>query len=238
MTDTASTPALHGLEFAITGRLASMTREAAIAAIRDRGGRYVESPTERTDRLVVGLEGWALQRDGRPTRSLERAEELRRQGIALRIVDEPRFLAEAGLAEWAHSLAGLYTIAQLSRMLAIPQRTLRRWMRCGLIRPQRVVRRLCWFDFAQVAGAKSLQQLLDAGANLAAVRRGLRQIAEWLPEMTTRPLLQLEALARGGPLVLRLDDGTLVDPSGQLRFPFAGEVGDPANTSEIYRSSH
>lgn len=233
MSEPAPVPTLQGLEVAITGRLASMTRDAAIAAIESRGGRYVEAPTERTDRLVVGLEGWALQRDGRPTRSLERAHDLQRVGAAIRIQDEAEFLNEAGLADQAHALTGLYTIEQLSRMLCVPRTTLRAWVRKGLIRPERVVRRLCWFDFAQVAGAKALQGLLDKGATVSAIRRGLQQIAEWLPRSASRPLLQLESLARGRQLVLRLDDGTLVEPSGQLHFEFADNAPSASPTAGL-----
>lgn len=233
MSEPAIAPSLRDLEIAITGRLASMTRQDAIAQITTRGGRYVETPADDTDWLVVGLEGWALQRDGRPTRSLLRARELQAAGASIRIVEEAEFLLEAGLAERAHALESLYTIEQLARMLDVSKATLRAWVRKGLITPQRIVRRLCWFDFAQVASARSLQQLLDRGATIGAIGRGLRQIAEWLPDAASRSLRQLEALVKGGPLVLRLDDGQLVEPSGQLRFPFSAETTEAAATAGL-----
>lgn len=233
MSEPALVPTLQGLEIAITGRLASMTRQDAIAQIAARGGSYVERPSESTHWLVVGLEGWALQRDGRPTRSLTRAHELQASGTSIRIVDEAEFLTDAGMTGRASAFGGLYTIEQLARMLDVPKATLRAWVRKRLITPQRIVRRLCWFDFAQVASAKALQQLLDRGATIGAIRRGLRQIEEWLPGATSRSLRQIEALASGGPLVLRLDDGKLVEPSGQLRFPFTEETTEGAATAGL-----
>jgi tetratricopeptide (TPR) repeat protein len=238
MSEPALAPTLLGLEIAITGRLASMTRQDAIALIGARGGRYVETPNAATQRLVVGLEGWALRRDGRPTQSLANAHELQAAGSAIRIVDEAEFLAEAGLSGRAHPLGGLYTIEQLARMLDLPKARLRAFVRKGLIRPQRVVRRLCWFDFAQVASAKALQRLLDRGAQLADIRRGLRQLEEWLPGAASRSLRQLEAMTRGGPLLLRLDDGKLVEPSGQLRFPFAADRSAAASTAGLDAHAH
>jgi hypothetical protein len=177
----AVAPTLLGLEIALAGRFASMTRAEVVEVVESRGGRFVEVPTASTHRLVVGLEGCALRRDGQPVRSLAAARKLQDEGAALKIVDEAEFLAEAGLSGRVHPLGGLYTIGQLSRMLDVPVARLRAWVRSGLIRPQRCVRRLCWFDFPSVSAAKSIQQLVDQGVPVSSIERGLRQLGDWLP---------------------------------------------------------
>ncbi|MFO1050945.1 MAG: tetratricopeptide repeat protein [Planctomycetota bacterium] len=232
----ASSRSLDGLEIAITGKLASMTREEAVAAIGRVGARYVETPRDTTQVLVVGIEGWPLQKDGKPTRSLERAKELSDLGHAIRVVDEATFLLEAGLPERADELASLYTIEQLARVLQVPIGRLRDWIRRRLIEPVRVVRRLCYFDFAQVASAKALQQLLDSGAGLGEIERSLRQLDGWLPGARAA-LVQIAAASQSGDLLVPLEDGKLAEPTGQLRFAFAeeGETGAATHGLHLHR---
>ncbi|MCC6783719.1 MAG: tetratricopeptide repeat protein [Planctomycetes bacterium] len=228
---TAAHP-LAGRVIAITGRLASMTREAAIEAIVACGAHYAELVDELSDVLVLGLEGWPLQRDGRPTRSLARARELVDAGHTLRIVDEAAFLVELGLHDRAEDLAHLYTLEQLTRLLREPIARLRAWMRRGLIAPVRVVRRLCYFDFAQVANARALQRLLDAGASLTEIERSLRQLDGWMPG-AARALMATAAASRGGALLLHLEDGRVVEPSGQQHFVFEDAPKRPAPTHSL-----
>jgi tetratricopeptide (TPR) repeat protein len=96
----------------------------------------------------------------------------------------------------------------------------------GLIRPAKTVRRLCYFDFQQVASARSLSELLRQGAGPAQIRRSLEVLRSWLPGAAEAPLDQLRVLERGdGELLVRLFDGQLAEPCGQLRFAFGGEPG-------------
>lgn len=219
----ADSSALAGLEIAITGKLAAMTREEAITAIEQRGGRYVPLPGPTTDLLVVGSEGWPLQKDGHLTRSLQAAHQMEQRGHQLRIASEAEFLAEAALFDLRDELHRLYTTEQLARILELPVARLRGLVQRGLVRPQRVARRLCYFDFAEVARARALVGLLDRGATVQALRRSLVQLRHWLPD-AANALAQLERMQRGSALVLRRDDGRIVEPDGQLRFDF-GEVG-------------
>lgn len=228
------TRTLSGKVIAITGKLASMTREEAVRLIEHAGGRYVAIPGADTHWLVVGIEGWPLRRDGKPTRSLERAHELERDGHSIRVLGEPEFLAAAGRPERGEDLTRLYTTEQLGRILDVPAVVIRRWVRHGLIRPRRVVRRLCWFDFREVASAKNLQQLLDAGITTARIRQSLEQLEARLPDARFS-LSQLENLERKGPLVVRLDDHTLTEPTGQLRFSFADERPEVLHTPPSVR---
>ena len=235
----AVAPTLAGLEIALAGRFASMTRAEVVEIVGARGGRFVEVPTASTHRLVVGLEWCALRRDGQPVRSLAVARRLQDEGAKLRIVDEAEFLAEAGLSGRVHPLGGLYTIGQLSRMLDVPTGRLRAWVRSGLIRPQRCVRRLCWFDFPSVSAAKSIQQLVDRGVSVSGIERGLRQLGDWLPAgAAERTLRQLQSFGRRAPMVFRLDDGQLVEANGQLHLPFVDVTPQSAWTTGLESHAH
>jgi tetratricopeptide (TPR) repeat protein len=206
-------------EVAVTGRLASMTHDEAQQRIADAGGRWVAEPRPATAFLVVGEEGWPLREDGQLTRALQEAQRLQRFGGGPRIVSEREFLELLG-ADTDPGLHRLYTTVQLARILEVPPGRLRAWLRCGLIAPARTHRRLCFFDFAQVASAKALCALSARGASSARIRRSLEQLRAWLPQ-AERALLQIEAIERGGPLLVRLEDGRLAEPNGQLRLDFA-----------------
>src|SRR5205814_8608601 len=67
---------LHGKRVAFTGRLATMARAEAQALVRTLGGFPASSVTRRTSILVVGQEGWPVERNGQLTRKLMRAKKL------------------------------------------------------------------------------------------------------------------------------------------------------------------
>lgn len=209
---------LSDREVAVTGRLASMTREEARLRLLAAGARYVSEPGASTAFLVVGEEVQLLREDGRLTRCLQKAEDLHRSGRGPRLITEDEFLALLG-DERDPTLHRLFTTAQLARILDVPAARLRVWMRNGLITPVRVQKRLCFFDFGQVASAKSLATLVASGARVGEIRKSLGQLRGWLPHVE-RVLTQLETLERGGPLLVRLDDGRLAEPSGQLHLDF------------------
>jgi len=48
---------LEGQRIAVTGKLASMSRDEVVERIADAGGRYVPTPNAETDVLVVGEGG-------------------------------------------------------------------------------------------------------------------------------------------------------------------------------------
>ena len=130
-----------------------------------------------------------------------------------------------GLTEKVDDLQRLFTTAQLSRILGIPVPHIRSWMRRKLIRPAKVARRLAWFDFREVAMARALHTLTSAGVSTARIGRGIRDLAQWLPD-AERMLTQLETLSPDHKLSIRLADGTLVEPTGQQLFDFHGGVPD------------
>ncbi len=220
---------LRDREVAITGRLASMSREEAQERIASAGGRFVGTPGEGTDFLVVGQGGPPLGEDGRLTKSLRAATALHAEGAAIRIVPEEEFLGFLGWSERQEDLQRLYTTAQLSRILDVPAAQIRTWVRHDLIRPVQVVRRLHFFDFRQVSSARILSELSKNGVRPQRLRRSLEQIETWFPG-ADRLLAQLETLELEGGVLVRTDDGKLAEPSGQLRLDFqeAATIPPPA----------
>ncbi|MCZ6596622.1 MAG: tetratricopeptide repeat protein [Planctomycetota bacterium] len=226
MIEVEKQPELSEREVAITGRLASMTRDEAHARIDEAGGSYVDAPAEETDMLVVGQGGPPLGEDGHLTKSLEEARELQERGHRIRIVSEEEFLARLGLEDRQDDLRRLFTTAQLARILGVTPGAVRVWTRHGLIRPAREVNRLAFYDFQQVASAGTLSRLARAGVSPRRIRKSLEQLAGWMPRADAS-LAQLAALERGGPLLIRTEEGRLAEPSGQLVLDFEREVAPP-----------
>ena len=212
---------LDGKEVAITGRLASMSKEEARQLILDAGGAIASVPGSNTALLMVGQASPPLGEDGQLDRQLRHAERLRHQGVDIEVVSEEDFLTRLGLEERHGDLHRLYTTSQLSRILGVPAQQIRAWVRHELIKPVKVVRRLCFFDFPQVASAKALSQLAAAGVKPARIRQSLEQLGDWL-EPQDRLLTQLETL-EGGSVAVRTSEGRLAEASGQLRLDFEEE---------------
>jgi tetratricopeptide (TPR) repeat protein len=217
---------------AITGRLASMTHVEMAELISACGGEYAAAPNRSTAVLVIGQDGWPLHEDGRPTQNLEKARRLRAEGCPIELLTEGDFLDRLGLAEQQAAIHRRYTVAQLSRILGIPGARLRAWARAGLIEPVETVHRLAYFDFCQVASAKTVYELASAGVTPQRIRESLEQFRSWLPEVD-RPLSQLALLEQGGRLLMRLECGRLAEPSGQLQLDFmTGDGGDEGEAAE------
>jgi len=222
----AAEESLVGAEIALTGRLASMSHDEAARRLVEARAELVPMPRRSTSYLVVGQDGPPLGEDGRLTHSLRRALELRQEGAALRIVGEEELLELLGLDEQGEGLRRLYTTEQLARILDIAPARIRAWVRHGLIEPARVVRRLCFFDFRQVASARRLRGLTANGVTPTRIRRSLERLSAWMPQ-ARGSLAQLETIEEGGVLVVRTTDGGLAEPSGQRRLDF-----DPAGREE------
>jgi tetratricopeptide (TPR) repeat protein len=126
----------------------------------------------------------------------------------------------------------------LAELLKVPVAMIRRWHRRGLIRPVREVRRLPYFDFAEVATARQLAELLAAGLSPSELERHLAAWSKYLPTIE-RPLQQLSLIAGGKKLLARGEEG-LVGPGGQKYFEFLDPNGassapvlrDPGDESE------
>ncbi len=216
---------LAGQKVCVVGRFLAMNQAEVMEVVRAHGGLVVQSPSQDTALVVVGGDGWPCLRDGSPAPLTERVQELRRAGAQISILSEEEFFARLGLVEAQRSVCRELTVAELSRVLGLRAAQVRRWARLGLVTPRRTVHRLAFFDLVQVSSAKRICELLGRGASLANIRRGLEQIERWLPEREA-PFSQLALLEHDGRIIVRLD-GTLAEPSGQLRFNFDPPGGVP-----------
>ncbi|MEC9095789.1 MAG: tetratricopeptide repeat protein, partial [Planctomycetota bacterium] len=111
----------------------------------------------------------------------------------------------------------------------------RRWHRRGLIIPVREIHRLPYFDYQEVATARHLAELLEAGASPKEIERRLEELAHYVPDVD-RPLAQLSVIVEGRHILLRQGEG-LVEPGGQLRMDFESleEAAEEQNVIEVTR---
>jgi tetratricopeptide (TPR) repeat protein len=215
---------LRGKQVAFTGKLASMTRQEAARLVRAYGGTFVPALNRTTSILVVGQEGWPLREDGRLTRQLRRAQALERRGHRVSVLAEEELLTRLGLDSRSDEVRRLCTTAELVRILKVPRERVRAWIGAGLIRPVETRQGVGYFDFRQVAGAKTLCDLVKAGISTERVRHSLEHLRAWAGDVD-QPLEQLAILEKDGDILVRLGD-QLAEPSGQLRFDFGEETGE------------
>lgn len=219
---------LEGKRVALAGRLASMTRAEAAQLIAAHGGVFARNVTRAPTIVVVGRDGWPLAKDGRPTRKLRKALALAGQGHDVEILPEEEFLDRLDCP--SGRLQRHFTLRELARMLGLPAQRLNLWLRAGLIEPAATVEGICYFDFRHVAGAKSLCELARSGITVARLRQSLRRLRGWLGDIE-HPLSQLTRLEHSRRLVVRLADGQLAEPGGQLLFDFAEPPHEPGPAS-------
>lgn len=219
---------LKGAVVAIVGRLTTLGRAEAGRLVREAGGRLAEGLDAGTDLVVLGHGELPLSADGVPDAAAQLVRGLTGGGHPARVLTELDFLGLLGLSELAEELGRLYTTEQLGRLLSLPVERIRGWIRSGLIRPVRVLKRLAWFDFREVMAARALARLVDSGVPVQRIRKSLEEIGTWLPGAPTL-LVQLEALTPES-LRLRLPGGGVASPSGQLLFEFR-EGGPPATAT-------
>jgi tetratricopeptide (TPR) repeat protein len=218
-TPVASSPCLAGERVSFTGTLASMTHQQAHELATQHGGTATQHVSRQTTMLVVGEEGWPLEPDGHPSLNMLDASRLQQEGLPLRIVSESDWLRLLGLDGRCREVHALYTPAMLSRSLDVPIGTIRRWERLGLIRPVKKVFRLPYFDYAEAAGVRRLNELLNAGVPRAQLEASLTKLRHLLPGVD-RPLAQLNLLAQDARLVARDDHGLFEPTTGQRCFDF------------------
>lgn len=214
---------LQGKRVVVVGRLAAMTQAEVTRLVTAQGGVCSRSVTREPTVVIVGRDGWPLASDGRPTSKLRKALALAKQGHDVEIVPEEELLAKLQCP--AGRLQRHFTLRELAHMLDVPAARLGVWLRAGLIEPAATVEGIRYFDFRQVAGAKTLCDLVRSGVTIPRLRQSLSRLRNWLGDVES-PLSQLTTLEHSRRLVVRLDGGGLAEPSGQLLFDFAGEPAE------------
>ncbi len=214
------------------GKLGSMARRDAAKLARQHGAVVVERPDPSVHLAVIGEEELPVpEADGLDEWFDEPTRRAIDQG-SLEVVGETQLWQRLGLVDSQQDVHRLYTPAMLAELLGVPVAIIRRWHRRGLIVPAREVRRLPYFDFAEVATARRLAELLAAGASPQQIEKKLAALARYLPQVN-RPLAQLSVIIEGKQILLRQGDG-LIEPGGQLRFDFSAPVIEPEEVGEEF----
>ncbi|MEO2045503.1 MAG: helix-turn-helix domain-containing protein [Pirellulales bacterium] len=136
----------------------------------------------------------------------------------IELLQESEFWRRVGLMESPDDVRRLYTPAMLAELLNVSVSAIRRWVRQGTLVACCQVRRLPYFDFAEVSVARHLADLHNAGCSLHVIDRKLRELAAMMPE-SPRPLAEPGVVVEGRRLFIRRGD-ELEEPSGQRQLDF------------------
>ena len=215
---TEAPPPFQGKRVAFVGKLGGVNRRQAHSLIVDEGGFVMNQDDledANVDIVIIGAEQWpsTSPEELRPNSVLSAVKEEHCE-----IITETQFWERLGLLTEDQAVRRLYTPAMLAELLEISVAVIRRWHRRGLIIPVREIHRLPYFDFQEVATARHLAELLEAGSSPAEIERRLEELARYVPDVD-RPLAQLSIIVEGRHILLRQGEG-LVEPGGQLRMDF------------------
>ena len=215
---TEAPPPFQGKRVAFVGKLGGVNRRQAHSLIVDEGGFVMNQDDledANVDIVIIGAEQWppTSPEELLPNSVLSAVKEEHCE-----IITETQFWERLGLLTEDQAVRRLYTPAMLAELLEISVAVIRRWHRRGLIIPVREIHRLPYFDFQEVATARHLAELLEAGASPAEIERRLEELARYVPDVD-RPLAQLSVIVEGRHILLRQGEG-LVEPGGQLRMDF------------------
>jgi tetratricopeptide (TPR) repeat protein len=141
------------------------------------------------------------------------------------VLSEEDLLVRLGLESRYAEIRRLHSTAELSQLLEVPRDRLRAWMNAGLVEPVENQHGVSYFDFRQVAGAKTLCDLIKAGVDARRIRQSLDHLRKWAGDIE-QPLSQL-AILENGDLAVRVGDA-LADPTGQLLLDFNGRPPEPS----------
>jgi tetratricopeptide (TPR) repeat protein len=217
-----------GQRVALTGRLSSLTRQEARRLVERCGGAVSTGVTCATTCLVVGTVRWPLNKQGRLTRKIQRAQLLSQRGRPIQILDEAAFLIRSGVTKADAQERRLYSLGDLENVLGLSRDRLRRLLRAGWFEPVERRQGVPLFRFEEVRRLKAFLGLLESGVTLQRVRRSLLRLRQLLPDAAEAiESLQLVE-CWGRRLVMRLPEGTLHDWTGQQLFDFAALDEDRA----------
>jgi tetratricopeptide (TPR) repeat protein len=214
-----------------------MTREAAFAVVRQRGGTPRRGVTRDTGVLIVGELGWPLLDDGRPSNSLCQAK-----CYGVPIARERQFLEWVGRAA-PEEQEKTYTAEQVSSLARASLSLVEQLGALGLLQPCGNL-----YGFRDLAAARQIAGLLAKGITLSTITRSLAEIRKWLPDAQLSNV-RLVPQSSDRVLVEQLQGHT--DRNGQFQLPMqrldedavvlldearsAAEAGDAATAERVYR---
>jgi tetratricopeptide (TPR) repeat protein len=203
----------------IIGQLASMTRIEAARVVSLTGGELTERVTRATSLVIVGGRGPQLTRSGRLPIQLARARRMAQEGVSLEVWPEQKWLRSVGLVNGAAGICNRFTASQMAETLKVPRSRLDRWLASGLVMPVETSAGVPLFEFEQIAAVRTLAELVQAGVPLSKVRRAVAHLARWVP-FANQHLSELSLDDNIRRLVVRMADGRLAEPTGQLLLDF------------------
>ncbi|MEX2168991.1 MAG: tetratricopeptide repeat protein [Pirellulales bacterium] len=217
-----------------------MSRRDMAEIVEHHGGLVVDFTSGPPDVVVVGDDA------GEPRSAVRKAlgSDNSAGWDAVDVVTESELWQRLGFVEEAVGVQRLYTPAMLAELLNVPIAAIRRWRRKGYLQATREVRRLPYFDFAEVQVARQLAALLHQGCSLATIDRQVTALERLMPEVV-RPLAEPALVVEKGSVYWRRGDD-LAEPSGQLLLDFStvheAVVGSsaamPQSLAEVIRSGH
>jgi tetratricopeptide (TPR) repeat protein len=219
------TEQFEGKVVVFASNLLLLSREEAVHLAESAGARVQSRLSRKVDFLVIGLDGWPLQANGAPSAILRRANELLNEGKRLKVIGEREFLRSLGAGQLLERHRYHYTLSQISRIVDTAPERLRGWVRRGFLKPIRIVNRLPWFDFTALSCARKLKDLSEAGVPPGKIEKALAALAALAPLARIEPMCAIP--------VLRREDGSLVEPSGQIMLDFVQPQAAAAQTARL-----
>jgi tetratricopeptide (TPR) repeat protein len=188
----ASALPLAGQLVVFTGKLSSLGRRDARALVARLGGETADDVNAKTTMLVIGAEGFGQPTDLSGTQpdppvesgsnqtktsksnKLKRAEELRAEGMPIRILSEDEFCRLVGVPTVQTLRQQYYSTRDLlARYRFLREDHLRYLVKCGVIRPIVRTNADTFFAFGDMAIIKQANDDLAGEASFRAVARNL-----------------------------------------------------------------
>jgi tetratricopeptide (TPR) repeat protein len=114
----------------------------------------------------------------------------------------------------------LYSIRDVSRILAVQEARLRYWMQTGFVGPTVRKGGRFYYTFTDLVAVKSAKELLAAEVSLQAARKAVESLRKALPN-DTNPASRLRLCSDGHTIVALADDIAFQPVSGQVVMAFS-----------------
>jgi len=213
---------LRGQRIVFVGRLIGMPRREACQVVMRHGGEVLSGEIATATLVVLGDEEPGFEQATAGDLSIRQLLQENINADRAQLIRESELWQLLGLVgssdDQCQGVKRLYTPAMLAELLQAPVAMIRRWHRQEVLVACRSVRRLPYFDFAEVAVARHLVSLTKAGCSLRVIDRKLAELSRLIPD-AVRPLADPSIIVSGRCLYLRRGED-LSEPGGQLLLDF------------------